>query len=160
MVLPKYNFYIGKADSYLVYFNNSVTIDNFGNYSNKTTSDKYASDKIILQANKSVFFNLISIDSYNAIFFYDEDQNFILYKSLIDFNNIVITPPIGAKYFAVRFTTVDANFAIKKDTKFTYFVEKIEPHYKDLAKKYIKENGQEFFRISLDGKINLFSNAY
>lgn len=36
----------------------------------------------------------------------------------------------------------------------------VKPHYKDLSKKYAKESGQEFFRISLDGKINLFGDAY
>lgn len=36
----------------------------------------------------------------------------------------------------------------------------ITPHYKELSKKYAKENGQEFFRESLDGKINLFGEDY
>lgn len=36
----------------------------------------------------------------------------------------------------------------------------VNPHYKELNKKYAKENGQEFFRISLDGKINLFGSDY
>lgn len=37
---------------------------------------------------------------------------------------------------------------------------KVNPHYKDLSKKYAKESGQEFFRMSLDGKINLFGQDY
>ena len=36
----------------------------------------------------------------------------------------------------------------------------VKPHYKELNKKYAKESGQEFFRISLDGKINLFGTDY
>lgn len=36
----------------------------------------------------------------------------------------------------------------------------INPHYKELNKKYAKESGQEFFRITLDGKITLFGNDY
>lgn len=36
----------------------------------------------------------------------------------------------------------------------------VNPHYKELNKKYAKESGQEFFRISLDGKINLFGQDY
>lgn len=160
MVPPKYNFYIGKADNYLIYFNSHTSIDNSGNYNYEATSDKYASNKVALQTNKLIFFNLISVNSYNAIFFYDKDQNFISYKSLTSTNNTVIIPPTRAKYFAVRFTTVDANFAAKRNTSFIYFTEKVEPHYKDLNKKYAKESGQEFFRISLDGKINLFGDAY
>lgn len=160
MVPPKYNFYIGKADEHSVYLNRNTAIDNSGNYDYEATSDKYASNKVALQTNKLIFFNLISVNSYNAIFFYDKDQNFISYKSLTSTNNTVIIPPTRAKYFAVRFTTVDANFAAKRTTSFIYFTEKVEPHYKDLNKKYAKESGQEFFRISLDGKINLFGDAY
>lgn len=36
----------------------------------------------------------------------------------------------------------------------------VNPHYNELNKKYAKESGQEFFRISLDGKIKLFGNDY
>lgn len=36
----------------------------------------------------------------------------------------------------------------------------INPHYKELNKKYAKESEQEFFRVSLDGKINLFGRDY
>ena len=36
----------------------------------------------------------------------------------------------------------------------------VRPHYKELNKKYAKESGQEFFRVSLDGKINLFGSDY
>ena len=36
----------------------------------------------------------------------------------------------------------------------------INPHYKELNKKYAKESGQEFFRITLDGKITLFGDDY
>ena len=160
MIPPKYNFYIGKADEYSVYLNINTSIDNSGNYNYEATSDKYASGKVALQINKLIFFNFISVNSYNAIFFYDKDQNFISYKALVNTNNTIIVPPANAESFAVRFTTVDANFAAKKDTKFIYIVEKVEPHYKDLNKKYAKESGQEFFRISLDGKINLFGQDY
>lgn len=160
MIPPKYKFYIGNADEYSVYFNKNTVIDSSGNYDYKAASDKYASNKVALQTNKLIFFNLISVHSYNTIFFYDKDQNFISHKVLINTNNTVIAPPVNAESFAVRFTTIDANFAAKKDTKFIYLVEKVGPHYKDLNKKYAKESGQEFFRISLDGKINLFGDAY
>lgn len=36
----------------------------------------------------------------------------------------------------------------------------VNPYYKELNKKYAKESGQEFFRISLDGKIKLFGSDY
>lgn len=36
----------------------------------------------------------------------------------------------------------------------------VEPHYKTLSKKYSKENGQQFFRQSFEGKISLFGDDY
>src|SRR5574344_1430755 len=36
----------------------------------------------------------------------------------------------------------------------------VYPHYKQLKKKFKKENNQVFFRESLDGKINLFGDDY
>ena len=118
MIPPKYNFYIGKADNNLIYFNSHTSIDGSGNYNYEATSDKYASSKTAIQVNRLIFFNLISINNYNAIFFYDKDQKLIFYKALVSVNNTIIVPPVNAKYFAVRFTTADANFAAKKDTKF------------------------------------------
>lgn len=38
--------------------------------------------------------------------------------------------------------------------------QEVTPHYKTLSKKYAKESGQEFFRISLDGKITLHGDDY
>lgn len=45
--------------------------------------------------------------------------------------------------------------SVNNDTK-----QQINPHYKTLSKKYQKENGQEFFRESLDGKITLHGQDY
>lgn len=51
--------------------------------------------------------------------------------------------------------------------KYKFYIQKnsgaeteVTPHFKELSKKYAKENEQEFFRISLDGKINLFGQDY
>lgn len=157
MVPPKYNFYVGKLST--TYLLQDADIDGDGNIVHNATG-KYASYKNSLEANKQIFFNLISVNSYNAIFFYDDNNSIVSYKSLISLNNTIIAPPSNAKYWAVRFTTADANFVAKKDTNFIYFIESVEPHFKDLNKKYAKESGQEFFRISIDGKINLFGDAY
>lgn len=157
MIPPKYNFYIGSVFSASIRTN--YTIDDTGKI--VAEKDKYASDlNSFISKKPLMFFNLISINSYNTIFFYDSSQKLILHKSLQSLNNIVITPPSNAKYWAVRFTNADANFMSKKNTNFIYSLNTVNPHYKDLSKKYAKESGQEFFRISLDGKINLFGQDY
>lgn len=159
MVPPRYNFYIGKLST--TYLSQDTDIDRNGNIYHNASSGIYASSyKNSLETGKQIFFNLISYYDYNAIFFYDKNQNFISSKTLASVNNEIITPPSNAKYWAVRFTSLDTNFVAKKDTNFIYFVESVEPHFKDLNKKYAKESGQEFFRISMDGKINLFGDAY
>ena len=157
MVPPKYNFYVGPAFS--AYINSGITINNSGEFISE--SDKYASGlNSINNERPFVFFNLVSANSYNAIFFYDSSKNLISYRTLQSLNNTVINPPSNAKYWGVRFTNADANFMSKKGTNFIYNLSAVNPHYKDLSKKYTKESGQEFFRISLDGKINLFGQDY
>lgn len=159
MILPKYKFYTGETTMFTRPDSNA-SIDNSGNFSYGATSDMYAFNKVEVPANVQLFFNLVSLNTYNCVFFYDKDQKFIARRMLSLFNNAVIVPPANARYFAARFTTADANFAAKKDTKFVYYTTRVEPHYKDLNKKYAKESGQEFFRVSLDGKINLFGEGY
>lgn len=51
--------------------------------------------------------------------------------------------------------------------KYKYYIQvnnenriEVNPHYKELSKKYAKESNQEFFRISLDGKMTLYGSDY
>lgn len=159
MIPPKYKFYTGETTMFTRPDSNA-SIDNYGNFSYGAAPDMYAFNKVEMPANVQLFFNLASLNSYNCIFFYDKDQKLITRRILSHINNAVIVPPANARYFAARFTTEDANFAAKKDTTFIYFAIRVQPHYKDLNKKYAKESGQEFFRVSLDGKINLFGEDY
>lgn len=157
MVPPKYKFYVGKLDGFM-YLSSNLGIDNAGEFVNE--SGKYSYGLGSLTKGASLLVNMRSLDSYNSVFFYDSSQKLISRVSLAAYNNQIIIPPSNAKYWAIRFTTADANFAFKRQTKFIYWVQSVNPHYKELNKKYSKENGQEFFRISLDGKINLFGQDY
>ena len=101
MVPPRYNFYIGKLST--TYLSQDTDIDRNGNIYHNASSGIYASPyKNSLETGKQIFFNLISYYYYNAIFFYDKNQNFISSKTLADVNNEIITPPSNAKYWAVR----------------------------------------------------------
>lgn len=158
MIPPKYKFYVGKLDRHM-YLSSNSGIDNAGEFVNE--SGKYSSYGLgSLTKGASLLVNMQSLDSYNSVFFYDSSQKLISRVSLAAYNNQIIIPPSNAKYWAIRFTTADANFALKRQTKFIYWVQPVNPHYKELNKKYSKENGQEFFRISLDGKISLFGQDY
>lgn len=154
MIPPKYKFYIGKS---FVGIQQMIGtgIDNSGQFTDE--ADKC----IYLYANPSwvvspIFIGLQSIDRYNSIFFYDAKDALISYTPLAEYDSQVIIPPHNTKWWAIRFTLSDPNFLLKKDTTFIYSANSVNPHYKELNKRYSKENGQEFFRASIDGKVTLF----
>lgn len=156
MIRPRYNFYAGTALTYTGIYQ-GAGIDEEGNVVDDELA--YSNYQIPLSEGEHLYLNLYSLNSYNAIFFYD-DTTFISSIKLSSVNNTVIKPPTNAKYWAVRFTSYDENFMRKRNTNFIYSVKPVNPHYKSLSKKYTKENGQEFFRESLDGKISLIGKDY
>ena len=159
MVPPKYNFYVGKANNY-IRINQYQSIDDYGNFDYDAGPDKYAIGYESIPEGKNLFIDLQSSNSYNALFFYDKNRVFISHMPISGVKNTVVVPPINAKYYAMRFSATDEIFMLKRNTDFVYYIESVNPHYKDLSKKYAKESGQEFFRESLDGKINLFGKDY
>ena len=159
MIPPKYNFYVGKANNY-IRINQYQSIDDYGNFDYDAGPDKYAIGYESIPEGKNLFIDLQSSNSYNALFFYDKNRVFISHMPISGVKNTVVVPPINAKYYAMRFSTTDEIFMLKRNTNFVYYIESVNPHYKDLSKKYAKESGQEFFRESLDGKINLFGKDY
>lgn len=159
MIPPKYNFYVGKANSY-IRTNQYQSIDDYGKFDYNAGPDKYAIGYESIPEGKNLFIDLQSSNSYNALFFYDKNRVFISRMPISDVKNTVVVPPINAKSYAMRFSATDEIFMLKRNTDFVYHIESVNPHYKDLSKKYAKESGQEFFRESLDGKINLFGKDY
>lgn len=159
MIPPKYNFYVGKANDY-TRINQYQSIDDYGNFDYDAGPDKYAIGYESIPEGKNLFIDLQSSNSYNALFFYDKNRVFISRMPISDVKNTVVVPPINAKYYAMRFSATDEIFMLKRNTNFVYYIESVNPHYKNLSKKYAKESGQEFFRESLDGKINLFGKDY
>lgn len=156
MIPPKYKFYVGRACTNITFTANSSIDLNTGNTIQAT--DAHSSNKVKADGN-AVFINLISNTGYNSICFYDSNYNYIGYEALL-VNKTVISLPSGASYFALRFSDNDSNFMAAKDTQFIHTVSSVVPHYKELSKKYAKENGQEFFRTSIEGKIKVFGNDY
>lgn len=157
MIPSKYNFYIGIIKR--LYFQANVGIDDLGEFV-RGESGKYSYGLLSLNKRNKFFINLISTNSYNAIFFYNSSRNLISSKILMEANGTIIEAPADAKYWAIRFTSEDTNFEMKRNTEFVCIMNSVNPHYKELNKKYSKENEQEFFRVSLDGKINLFGSDY
>ena len=157
MIPPKYRFLIGQASALDLVI--GVTITDAGVF--VTESGKFASGLNNISENMPyLLFDVAFTNSYNAIFFYDSSEALISYVSLSAYNGKIISVPAEAKYWGIRFTRGDSNFMDVWDKEIMYNLRDVNPHYKDLSKKYAKESGQEFFRISLDGKINLFGQDY
>lgn len=64
----------------------------------------------------------------------------------------------GTKYVRINFITPGVNYSMQR--LWFYIGYEVNPHYKQIKKKYKKETGQVFFRESLGGKINLFGLDY
>ena len=140
MIPPKYNFYVGKANNY-IRINQYQSIDDYGNFDYDAGPDKYAIGYESIPEGKNLFIDLQSSNSYNALFFYDKNRVFISHMPISGVKNTVVVPPINAKYYAMRFSTTDEIFMLKRNTNFVYYIESVNPHYKDLSKKYAKESG-------------------
>lgn len=97
---------------------------------------------------------------YSRVYFYNAQEKLIQLRQLNGINGWIITFPPGAKYFSLRFSDDDEPFYHNRDKGFVYFIKTVTPHYKQLKKKIAKENNQEFFRESIDGKITLFGSDY
>ena len=147
MIPPKYKFYIGKLES--VYFQNGVSYDsNTGELiqtANAKSTNYIYRDGFAIRSNVQT--DVIRIAQF------DKDGNF---RGRIAINKGEIYHfPSYVHYVGISFF----NISNIQDNILDYKTE-VTPHYKDLNKKYAKESGQEFFRVSLDGKINLFGDDY
>lgn len=154
MLVPKYNFYIGKLKA------NFTTLRGYYNVNDSSgafVTDQYsrASELVEVPESRKVIFTQSAIySSTGRIVFYDVNKKYIAYNTIA---RGVMEIRTEAKYYAVSYQYNDGALM---DEYFLADAIGITPHYKELSKKYAKENGQEFFRASLDGKITLFGADY
>ena len=157
MVPYKYNYYIGRSlpvlfmPGYIDPANGSRLSD---------VSDFYISVNFDIEEYSSLFINYTG---YLDIIFYDANDAFIKSISIeANLDNKIIDIPKNAKWVAFNFKADNNEFKgnLKANSMFIYGLVSCIPHYKELNKKYAKESNQEFFRISLDGKITLFGLDY
>lgn len=164
MIPPKYNFYIGKK-------NNQYLLMDIDLYINPSTGEYVENKGMLASRYKAdiptgvthLFVNKEAKYLYAYIYFYDKDDNYLGSHS-IKANGQIVPIKKDAYTFTISYSSNDTGFyGYTKDGShidFIYTLKSVNPHYKDLSKKYAKESGQEFFRISLDGKINLFGSDY
>ena len=91
---------------------------------------------------------------------WDEKDNYLGYVVINNHNYYDFEYVLPEKAYQVAFAflgTVNIKSPINVKEYFGFLV---NPHYKEIKKKYKKENNQLFFRESLEGKINLFGKDY
>lgn len=153
MVPPKYNFYVGKSKN--IYFHSGIRIDPITGEAVYRNDCSSATDVLVSRVGKTIYLdatiptNTIRIHTYNKqgeyIKMYSPNK-----QDIFVFDDDAYS--FGITYYYVTGLTISNNTI--------YSLQSCNPHYKELNKKYAKESGQEFFRISLDGKINLFGQDY
>ena len=155
MVPPKYKFYVFKSLSGSI---------NRGYVVNDTTgavSSGYDTAHSVTQLLSVAGYDDVRILTtlYNSCYLceYDKDNAFIGKKSLSKSTG-GLTLNSNTAFIRLQFYIL--NEGLTDSSNVVIGGSLINPHYKELNKKYAKENGQAFFRITLDGKITLFGDDY
>lgn len=152
-----YTFYAAKLSSLVPGY--GYTISDIGEMVEE--SGYYTYGVLPLAENNGLYVDLPSNNAYNKVFFYDEDMTLLETISLPENTKIIVpTTPTITKFWAVRFTYEDEGAYANRYNQFIYYTTSINPVYKDLTKKYAKENSQVFFRTSLEGKFTLTGLDY
>lgn len=171
MIPPKYKFYSGKALNLTMtigaYINSSTGAFGY-NSANHVTSNK------VSVSTKAIYVNYSPADDKLSSTVYAESLNLHMYKDngttylgriAIDKAKLCTlnegTTSIVLEFIGYNESIQQAHKSLAK-TGFSeiYEANEVIPHYKELSKKYTKESEQEFFRISLEGKITLHGDGY
>lgn len=153
MIPPKYNFYIGAIKT-ITLRSGRLSPDNKGVL--EPSSYYYSSD--ILAVPKSGVLYITNSPEYQSVAYiicYNSSKTYASYDFMARGVKHIDTSRFS--YYAISFQYNDSAFI---NNNFLAELTAVNPHYKTLSKKYAKENSQEFFRISLEGKIVLFGDDY
>lgn len=152
MVPSKYEFYIGKIKENFAmrigYISTNGVFTEDSNYRASVITDMPESRYIIM-------LNTPEYSSTARIAYYDENNTFLGYNNL--YEGLHTSTRTNATQYAISYQYNDTAFST--DDYIADLI-RVEPHYNKLNKKYSKENGQQFFRESLDGKITLIGQDY
>ena len=172
MVPPKYKFYSGKALSLTMIkgkYVNQYTGEEGYDAINSVSSHKTRINAKMLYVNYSPSDDIFdSINNTKAeglnLYMYDRNEKY-LGRIIIDKSKLCIlkesTTYVTLEFIGMYDDIRNAhNSFVKAGFSEIYEATEINPHYKDLSKKYAKESMQEFFRISLEGKITLHGKDY
>lgn len=159
MKLPRYNFYVGKRVR-CIYLTQDRGLTAAG--AAVEAKGRWTSSKLSIEPGERIVIDLACATRYSSVFFYGLNGKYLSSTAFINKMGVIIVPPSRARYYAVTFENSDISnvYASGGEVSFIYLTRAINPHYKELSKKRAKENRQEFFRTTLDGRITLFGADY
>ena len=137
--------------------------------SEQTVTDTYGLPGTVAisgNANSDIYNAVIvppsDLQYYNIeVLCFDSNDNYLGYRAdtyRYSQGKQVIKLISGTKYVRINFNAPGVDYSMQRI--WSYVGYEVEPHYKQIKKKYKKETEQAFFRESLDGKINLFGLDY
>lgn len=171
MIPPKYKFYVGKAINFSMIGNTYIdpstgqpgsAIDAVSSYPVNVNSELIY---VNYSPSRDIFDNINNIYAEGLNIYMYGEANTYLGRIAINKAKLCVLKK-GTKRIAVEFIGYFEDIRnahkslVKTGFSEIYAAQPVNPHYKDLSKKYAKESGQEFFRISLEGKVNLFGDGY
>lgn len=148
---PKYSFYIEKPLNVITYDGRGYSTETGALIQdpNNSCTERIAGDGLVPNPETEA----VAVSIYE----YDADLNYLgnPYSQLMPAGPIYFRHD-EAKYMALVFVGVpklEADVVVNQRHSVT-------PHYKELSKKYEKEDNQEFFRTTLEGDISLFNSDF
>lgn len=173
MIPQKYDFYLGVSvgPSRYYFYNNAYYNTSTGEMVYDPSCNSVASELCkVSERSIGLYLSKFS-DKMLIILFFDKNKKYIgatgvqkggLKYPLPKDSGIPSERRAKVSYFAMSFNADSSELyrAIHNRELFIYELYGIMPHYKELKKKYAKEQNQEFLRATLDGTIKLTDNDF
>lgn len=154
MIPPKYRYSLGKLKSNFATRYGYIDV-NTANRGTFVSDENYRASALTeVPAKRKIIFLKDSVYETARIVYYDANQNYLSYNHIL---KGIYTIRNDAEYYAISYAENDT--ALNGEYFMAELVE-ANPHYKELSKKYAKENEQVFFRQSLVGSITMHGNDY
>lgn len=159
MIRPVYRYWLGKM---LPNFSRALENTSINTKGEETTLAGWQTTMFLrVDGSKYLYIDIDTPDRADIVHVHCYSHTGYLGSKAVGLDK-TIEVPSGIE--SIRITYADTLAAVIQDiaakSKFVYSLQECKPHYKSLKKKYAKENLQEFFRTSLDGKVTFFDNDF
>ena len=163
MIKPVYRYWLGtRLPQFNTKYFHNTEIDKDGQEADKPGIN--VSYELYVDNVKRIYINAhrVSHYSFTIIHCYTR-RKYLGPVQVLDYDEVHTYDLLkGTEYIRLEFPESDTYIKnmITAGKPFIYSIYESQPHYKGLKKKYAKETGQQFFRVSLEGRITFFGDDY